>query len=130
MRLSPEDNKLRKKLRELAWTNLRSPTQKVIFLDHDLDVAEVVYAAEINSGGHIKVRDRLLREDRLRAILQLGLVAEGVGYHRVYIHVVDEGSAIRNTHLLCLRQSNERLYWVPPPGEAQDAWSECWFPDQ
>jgi hypothetical protein len=132
MILSPEDHRLRKVLRDLVAENVRDRGQKIIFVNPDLEVREVLYEQEIADGGHILIRDRLLDQAKLRAILHLGLVQDG--YRRAVIHVVDPDSGLRRSQeqqldeLMTLRQSNNRLVWVPTPAQAREAWREVWFP--
>lgn len=134
MRLAPEDPALRKILRHLAMTNAKGGEQKVLFLDSELKVVEVVYEGEITNGGHVLVRDQLLDQAKLRAILHLGLVRDHI--RRVTIHVVDSDADRNRTEqqqiadLLTLYQKNDNVFWVPTSHEAQEAWSESWFHHQ
>lgn len=141
MILSPEDHRLRKVLRDLVSENMRSGEQKVMFIDHNLEVREVVYEPEIAEGGHLRIRDVLLAKGELRAILHLGLYTtvqkESQRLARLAcIHVVDpdadQDRPVKQqlTELLCLRQANNRVYWVPVGIRAQEAWAKSWFPDQ
>lgn len=134
MKLSPEDHRLRKKLRDLVSENSTSWQQKVMFIDHQLEVREVLYEPEITAGGHVLVRDRLLDQAELKAILHLGLVSDG--YRRAYIHVVDSDADLNRSKeeqletLLTLRQANNHVYWVPTSWESREAWSKSWFQGQ
>jgi hypothetical protein len=133
MRLSPEDFRLRQAIRELVAKNVRvDGQQKIMFLNQDLEVREVVYQGEISRGGHIEVRERLLREGEVRAILHLGLLNDG--FRRAFIHVVDSKADQDLTteeevkRLMCLRQARGKVYWVPPGDIARDAWTSSWHP--
>ena len=133
MKLAPEDPDLRKVLRDLAKLNIAGGEEKILFLDGDYEVIDVLYAPEIDRGGHIRLRDHLLDQARLRAILHLGLVQDGV--RRCYVHVIDpdahEGrEKFTDRDLLTLRQTrSDTVVWVHTPDDAVREWNERWFPD-
>lgn len=127
MRMSPEDPGLRRALRELAKTNIRSAgEEKILYLDFDYQVVEAVYHSEIEAGGHRRVRDQLLGQAKLRAILHLGLVH--ADEPQCYIHVVDPDAHDKpaRERLMTLRQYAEDVRWVPTTAGAQAAWLRRW----
>jgi len=112
--------------------NVGGTEERIMFIDPDFEVREVVYPTEITRGGHLLVRDQLLDQNQLRAIVHLGLLRGR--FNRVFIHVInpDADSPLSQEKelagLFALRQSHDHLYWVPTSPEARTAWSKSWYP--
>ena len=130
MRKSPEDAHLRWAVRKLVRDNLTDVHEKVMFLDPEFKVVEVLYPEELDVGGHLAVRDRLLDQAKLRVILHLGLVRDGE--RDSWVHVVDphQQGLDPDDPLWTLHQRQDDMWWTTTTPGAKTGWTRRWFPDQ